>query len=89
MPTTLPAPLGASLCTGGDARMLVLQLVTLSVTALVWCPFFRAYDLAVARTISILAVLTEQKTDVELDGFERFGADPLAGRTLNDYVSVA
>ena len=50
VPTTLPAPLGAFLCTGGDARVLVLQLVTLSVTALVWWPFFRAYDLAVART---------------------------------------
>jgi PTS system cellobiose-specific IIC component len=49
VPTTLPAPLGAFLCTGGDARVFVLQLVTLSVTALVWWPFVRAYDRSIAR----------------------------------------
>jgi cellobiose PTS system EIIC component len=50
VPPTLPAPLGAFLCTGGDARVFVLQLVTLSIAALVWWPFVRAYDRAVART---------------------------------------
>lgn len=49
VPTTLPAPLGAFLCTGGDARVFVLQLVTLPLTALIWWPFIRAYDRAVAR----------------------------------------
>ncbi|MEJ7597246.1 MAG: PTS transporter subunit EIIC [Kofleriaceae bacterium] len=49
VPSTLPAPLGAFLCTGGDARVFLLQLITLPVTALVWWPFLRAYDRAVAR----------------------------------------
>lgn len=58
VPPTLPAPLGAFLCTGGDARVLLLQLVTLPVTALVWWPFIRAYDRAVARTEEAEAAAT-------------------------------
>jgi cellobiose PTS system EIIC component len=50
IPTTLPPPLGAFLCTGGDARVFALQLVTLSITALIWWPFIRAYDRALVRT---------------------------------------
>lgn len=41
---TLPAPVGAWLTTGGDWRAVVLQTVNLSVAALIWWPFLRAYD---------------------------------------------
>ena len=41
---TLPAPIGAYLSSGGDARALVLQLVNLAIAFLVWWPFVRRYD---------------------------------------------
>lgn len=41
---TLPAPLGAYLSTGGDARALVLQLTNLCLALFLWWPFVRRYD---------------------------------------------
>ena len=41
---TLPAPLGAYLSSGGDARALILQLVNLAIALAIWWPFVRRYD---------------------------------------------
>jgi PTS system cellobiose-specific IIC component len=43
---TLPAPIGAYLSSGGDARAVVLQMVNLAVALLIWWPFVRRYDRA-------------------------------------------
>ena len=45
---TLPAPVGAYLSTGGDPRAVVLQLLNLLLAVLIWWPFVRRYDRALA-----------------------------------------
>lgn len=45
---TLPAPIGAYLSTGGDPRAVVLQLLNLLLAVLIWWPFVRRYDRALA-----------------------------------------
>ncbi len=44
VPWTLPAPIGAFLSVGGDWRAVVLVCVNLALSALIYWPFFRAYD---------------------------------------------
>jgi PTS system cellobiose-specific IIC component len=44
IPWTLPAPAGAFLSTGGDARAIVLELFTLGLGLLIYWPFVRRYD---------------------------------------------
>jgi len=44
VPWTLPAPVGAFLCTGSDWRALVLVAFNLALATLVWLPFLRRYD---------------------------------------------
>ena len=44
VPWTLPAPLGAFLTTGGDARAVVLQSCTLLLSVAIYWPFVRRYD---------------------------------------------
>ena len=44
MPWTLPAPVGAYLATGGDARAVALQLFNLTLSLAVYWPFVRRYD---------------------------------------------
>ncbi|MBX3468060.1 MAG: PTS sugar transporter subunit IIC [Planctomycetes bacterium] len=46
---TLPAPLGAYLTTGGSWRAVALQSANLGLAMLVWWPFLRAYDRALAQ----------------------------------------
>lgn len=41
---TLPAPVGAYLATGGDARAILLQMTNLAVSLGIWWPFVRAWD---------------------------------------------
>ncbi|HTO97646.1 MAG TPA: PTS transporter subunit EIIC [Myxococcales bacterium] len=41
---TLPAPVGAYLASGGDAKAVVLQVVNLALALLMWWPFVRRYD---------------------------------------------
>lgn len=41
---TLPAPVGAYLATGGDARAVLLQCANLAISLVVWWPFVRAWD---------------------------------------------
>ncbi|WP_182200661.1 PTS sugar transporter subunit IIC [Paraliobacillus salinarum] len=43
-PWTLPAPIGAYLSTGGDWRAVVLVLVNITISVLIYLPFFRLYD---------------------------------------------
>lgn len=42
---TLPSPIGAYLTTGGDVRAVALSLVNLLLTAAIYAPFLRRYDL--------------------------------------------
>lgn len=49
VPWTLPAPIGAYLSTGGDWRAILLMAVNLAIAAVVYLPFVRAYDRALAR----------------------------------------
>ena len=49
VPWTLPAPIGAYLSTGGDWRAIALMLVNLAIAAVIYLPFVRAYDRALAR----------------------------------------
>lgn len=44
VPWTLPAPIGAFAAVGGDWRAVVLVFVNIAVSALIYWPFFRAYD---------------------------------------------
>jgi len=44
VPWTLPAPVGAFLCTGSDWRALVLLAVNLALAAALWLPAVRLYD---------------------------------------------
>ncbi|MCM3763661.1 PTS sugar transporter subunit IIC [Neobacillus niacini] len=44
VPWTLPAPIGAYLSTGGDWRAIVLVLVNISLSVLIYLPFFKMYD---------------------------------------------
>lgn len=44
VPWTLPAPIGAYLSTGGDWRAIILVLVNLTISVLVYLPFFKMYD---------------------------------------------
>ncbi|MCM3169141.1 PTS sugar transporter subunit IIC [Peribacillus frigoritolerans] len=44
VPWTLPAPIGAYLSTGGDWRAIVLVMVNLTISVLIYLPFFRMYD---------------------------------------------
>lgn len=46
---TLPAPVGAYLATGGDARAVVLQMMNLGISLAVWWPFVRAWDRRLLR----------------------------------------
>ena len=41
---TLPAPVGAYLSSGGDAKALLLQLLNLVIALIIWWPFVRRYD---------------------------------------------
>ncbi|ACD23166.1 PTS sugar transporter subunit IIC [Clostridium botulinum] len=43
-PWTLPAPIGAYLATGGDWKAIVLILINIAITAVIYYPFFRAYE---------------------------------------------
>jgi PTS system cellobiose-specific IIC component len=45
---TLPAPVGAFLCTGGALRAVILQMGNLILAVLLWWPFVRRYDRALA-----------------------------------------
>ncbi|MCK2016393.1 PTS sugar transporter subunit IIC [Peribacillus frigoritolerans] len=44
VPWTLPAPIGAYLSTGGDWRAIVLVMVNLTISVLIYLPFFKMYD---------------------------------------------
>ncbi|MCK1982574.1 MULTISPECIES: PTS sugar transporter subunit IIC [Peribacillus] len=44
VPWTLPAPIGAYLSTGGDWRAVVLVMVNLTISVLIYLPFFKMYD---------------------------------------------
>ncbi|PFA17422.1 MULTISPECIES: PTS sugar transporter subunit IIC [Bacillus cereus group] len=44
VPWTLPAPIGAYLSTGGDWRAIILVLVNITISVLVYLPFFKMYD---------------------------------------------
>lgn len=41
---TLPAPVGAYLATGGDARAVLLQMANLGLSLAIWWPFLRTWD---------------------------------------------
>jgi len=43
-PWTLPAPIGAYLATGGDWRAIILVLINITISALIYLPFFKIYD---------------------------------------------
>jgi PTS system cellobiose-specific IIC component len=43
-PWTLPAPIGAYVATGGDWRAAVLVIVNIILTAIIYYPFFKAYE---------------------------------------------
>ncbi|WP_259383593.1 PTS sugar transporter subunit IIC [Bacillus thuringiensis] len=43
-PWTLPAPIGAYLATGGDWRAIVLVFVNITISFLIYLPFFKMYD---------------------------------------------
>lgn len=43
-PWTLPAPIGAYLATGGDWRAVVLVLINITISFLIYFPFFKMYD---------------------------------------------
>ncbi|HHL0973926.1 TPA: PTS sugar transporter subunit IIC [Bacillus cereus] len=44
VPWTLPAPIGAYLATGGDWRAILLVLINITISVLVYLPFFKMYD---------------------------------------------
>lgn len=44
VPWTLPSPIGAYLSTGGDWRAIVLVMVNLTISVLIYLPFFKMYD---------------------------------------------
>lgn len=44
VPWTLPAPIGAYLSTGGDWRAIVLVMVNLTISVIIYLPFFKMYD---------------------------------------------
>lgn len=44
VPWTLPAPIGAYLATGGDWRAIILVLVNITISILIYLPFFKIYD---------------------------------------------
>jgi len=46
---TLPAPVGAWLATGGDARAIGLQMANLGIALAIWWPFVRAWDRRLAE----------------------------------------
>ncbi|MGN4757078.1 PTS sugar transporter subunit IIC [Bacillus cereus group sp. MYBK227-2] len=43
-PWTLPAPIGAYLATGGDWRAIVLLFINITISFLIYLPFFKMYD---------------------------------------------
>ncbi|ANE85625.1 MULTISPECIES: PTS sugar transporter subunit IIC [Bacillus] len=43
-PWTLPAPIGAYLATGGDWRAIVLVFINITISFLIYLPFFKMYD---------------------------------------------
>ncbi|QKH06415.1 PTS sugar transporter subunit IIC [Bacillus cereus] len=43
-PWTLPAPIGAYLATGGDWRAIVLVFINMTISFLIYLPFFKMYD---------------------------------------------
>ncbi|PEW44446.1 PTS lactose transporter subunit IIC [Bacillus thuringiensis] len=43
-PWTLPAPIGAYLATGGDWRAIVLVFINITISFLIYLPFFKIYD---------------------------------------------
>ncbi|MDZ4529769.1 PTS sugar transporter subunit IIC [Bacillus cereus] len=43
-PWTLPAPIGAYLATGGDWRAIVLFFINITISFLIYLPFFKMYD---------------------------------------------
>ena len=47
-PWTLPAPIGAFLSVGGDWRAIILVCINITLSGLIYWPFFRAYDRQVA-----------------------------------------
>ena len=47
---TLPAPVGAYLSTGGDAKAVLLQMLNLMIAFAIWWPFVRRYDRALLET---------------------------------------
>jgi len=49
VPWTLPAPIGAYLSTGGDWRAIVLVFVNIVITAVLYYPFFKAYERKLIR----------------------------------------
>lgn len=63
VPWTLPAPIGAYLSTGGDWRAIVLVLVNITVSILVYLPFFKMYDqkLLEQERVDITTTNTESK----------------------------
>ncbi|WP_443659410.1 PTS sugar transporter subunit IIC [Clostridium algidicarnis] len=43
-PWTLPAPIGAFVATGGDWRAAVLVIINIAIVAVIYYPFFKAYE---------------------------------------------
>ncbi|HZG14410.1 MAG TPA: PTS sugar transporter subunit IIC [Candidatus Bathyarchaeia archaeon] len=43
-PWTLPAPIGAYLATGGDWRAIVLVLINITISFVIYLPFFKMYE---------------------------------------------
>jgi PTS system cellobiose-specific IIC component len=44
VPWTLPAPIGAYLSTGGDWRAIVLVAINITISFIIYLPFFKMYD---------------------------------------------
>ena len=60
-PWTLPAPIGAYLATGGDWRAIVLVVINMTISFLIYIPFFKMYDK------KMLAMESEDNQQVELE----------------------
>ncbi|MBO3061687.1 PTS sugar transporter subunit IIC [Mammaliicoccus fleurettii] len=61
-PWTLPAPIGAYLATGGDWRAIVLVLINITVSVIIYFPFFKMYDRKM-----VLEESGETKEEIEHD----------------------
>jgi len=48
-PWTLPAPIGAYLATGGDWRAVILVLINITISTMIYFPFFKMHDRKLAE----------------------------------------